>query len=71
MRARCIDSTCRRVVSSSQATFFSGTRTIDMERCGMVFITTGQLRSTKPELRFWVASYTARVLSEIRDGEGL
>ena len=33
--------------------------------------TTAQLHSTKPELRFCAGSNTARVVSEIRDGEDL
>ena len=32
---------------------------------------TTQLHSTKPELRFCAGSNTARVVSEIRDGEDL
>ena len=32
-------------------------------------ITTAQLHSPKPELRFWTALYTARGVLEIRDGE--
>ena len=36
-----------------------------------VVITTAQLHSTTPELRFWVGSKPARGVSEIRDGEDL
>ena len=38
---------------------------------GVVVITTAQLHSTKPELRFCAGSNPARGLSEIRDGEDL
>ena len=38
---------------------------------GVVVITTAQLHSTKPELRFRAGSYPARGVSEIRDGEDL
>ena len=38
-------------------------------RCGVVVITTAQLHSPKPELRFWTGLYTARGVLEIRDGE--
>ena len=44
------------------------------ERCwrrGVVVITTAQLHSTKPELRFCAGSNPARGVSEIRDGEDL
>ena len=40
-------------------------------RCGVVVITTAQLHSTKPELRFCAGSNPARGVSEIRDGEDL
>ena len=40
-------------------------------RRGVVVITTAQLHSTKPELRFRAASNPARGMSEIRDGEDL
>ena len=40
-------------------------------RRGVVVITTGQLHSTKPELRFCVGSNSARSVSEIPDGEDL
>ena len=40
-------------------------------RCGAVVITTAQLHSTKPELRFCTGSNPARGVSEIRDGEDL
>ena len=40
-------------------------------RCGVVVITTAQLHSTKPELRFGAGSNHARSMSEIRDGEDL
>ena len=39
--------------------------------CGAVVITTTQLHSTKPELRFCTSSNPARGVSEIRDGEDL
>ena len=38
---------------------------------GIVVITTAQLYSTKPELRFCTGSNPARGVSEIRDGEDL
>ena len=40
-------------------------------RPGVVVITTAQLHSTKPELRFCAGSNPARGVSEIRDGEDL
>ena len=40
-------------------------------RIGVVFITTAQLHSTKPELRFCAGSNPARGVSDIRDGEDL
>ena len=40
-------------------------------RRGVVVITTAQLHSTKPELRFCTGSNPARWVSEIRDGEDL
>ena len=40
-------------------------------RHGVVVITTAQLHSTKPELRFHAGSNPARGVSEIRDGEDL
>ena len=40
-------------------------------RCGVVAITTAQLHSTKPELRFCAGSNPACGVSEIRDGEDL
>ena len=38
---------------------------------GVVVITTAQLHSTKPELRFCGGSNPPRSMSEIHDGEGL
>ena len=38
---------------------------------GIVVITTAQLHSTKPEIRFCAGSNLARGVSEIRDGEDL
>ena len=38
---------------------------------GVVVITTAQLHSTKPELRFCAGSNPARDMSEICDGEDL
>ena len=38
---------------------------------GVVVITTAQLHSTKPKLRFCAGSNPARGVSEIRDGEDL
>ena len=38
---------------------------------GVVVMTTAQLHSTKPELRFCAGSNPARGMSEIRDGEDL
>ena len=40
-------------------------------RRGVVVITTAQLHSTKPELRFCTGSNPAHGISEIRDGEDL
>ena len=40
-------------------------------RRGVVVITTTQLHSTKPELRFCAGSNPAHGVSEIRDGEDL
>ena len=40
-------------------------------RRGVVVITTAQLHSTNPELRFCAGSNPARGVSEIRDGEDL
>ena len=40
-------------------------------RRGVVVVTTAQLHSIKPELRFCADSNPARGMSEIRDGEGL
>ena len=39
--------------------------------CGVVVITTAQLHSTKPELRFCRGSNSARGVSEICNGEDL
>ena len=44
---------------------------IAMWRHGVVVITTAQLHSTKPELRFCAGSNPACGVSEIRDGEDL
>ena len=44
---------------------------MQMWRRGVVVITTAQLHSTKPELRFCTGSNPARGVSEIRDGEDL
>ena len=38
---------------------------------GVVVITTAQLHSTKPELRFYAGSNPACGMSEIHDGEDL
>ena len=40
-------------------------------RRGVVVISSAQLHSTKPELRFRAGSNPARGVSEIRDGEDL
>ena len=40
-------------------------------RCGVMVITTAQLHSSKPELRFWAGSNPARGVSKICDGEDL
>ena len=40
-------------------------------RHGVVVITTAQLQSTKPKLRFWAGSNPACGVSEIHDGEDL
>ena len=47
------------------------TRYTRLWRRGVVVITTAQIHSTKPELRFCADSNRARGVSEIRDGEGL
>ena len=39
--------------------------------CGVVVITTVQLHSTKPELRFCAGSNPAHGVSKIHDGEDL
>ena len=39
--------------------------------CGVLVITTAQLNSTRPGLRFCAGSNSARGVSEIRDGENL
>ena len=39
--------------------------------CGVVVITSAQLYSTKPELRFCAGSNPARGVLEIRDGKDL
>ena len=44
---------------------------LKMWRRGVVVITTAQLHSTKPELRFCAGSNPARAVSEIRDGEDI
>ena len=41
------------------------------DNIGSVVITTAQLHSTKPELRFCAGSNPARGVSEIHDGEDL
>ena len=54
--------------------FLRGTKNIFffwLWRRGVVVITTAQLHSAKPELRFCAGSNPARVVSEIRDGEYL
>ena len=38
---------------------------------GVVVITTVQIHSTRPELRFWASSNLARGMSEIRNDEDL
>ena len=40
-------------------------------RCGVVAITTGQLQSTKSELKFCADSNPAHGMSEIHNGEDL
>ena len=42
---------------------------VDLIYSGNVVITTAQLHSTKPELRFCAGSNTPLSVSEIRDGE--
>ena len=42
-----------------------------MWHSGVVFITTAQLNSSKPDLRFCAGSNPARGVSEIRDGDDL
>ena len=51
----------------------TGKRLIRLQlwRRGVVVITTAQLHSTKPELKFCAGSNPARGVSEIRDGEDL
>ena len=44
---------------------------VQLRHRGVVVITTSQLHSTKPELRFCKDSNPARGVSEIRDGEDL
>ena len=44
---------------------------ISQWRRGIVVITTAQLHSSKPELRFCAGSYPARSVSEIQGGEDL
>ena len=46
-------------------------KTKTMHRRGVMVITTAQLHSTKPELRFCAGSNLACGVSEIRDGEDL
>ena len=46
-------------------------RTMNLRRRGVVVITTAQLHSTKPELRFCADSNPARGVSEFRDGKDL
>ena len=41
------------------------------KQAGVMVITTAQLHSTKPELRFCAGSNLASGVSEIRDGEDL
>ena len=43
----------------------------NINRRGVVVITTAQLHPTKPELRFCAGSNPAHGVSEIRDGEDL
>ena len=43
----------------------------DFGCCGVVVITTAQLHSTKPELRFCASSSSANGVSEIHNGEDL
>ena len=38
---------------------------------GVVVVTTAQLHSTKPKLRFYAGSKPAQGVSDIRDGEDL
>ena len=42
-----------------------------LRRRGLVVLTFAQLRSSKPELRFWRGSNSARGVLEIHDGEYL
>ena len=42
-----------------------------LRRSKVVVITTAQIQSTKPELRFCTGSNLAHVVSEIGDGEDL
>ena len=50
---------------------FTGIKNTIEWRCGVVVITTAQLHSTKPELKFCPGSNPAHGMSEIRDGEDL
>ena len=50
---------------------FRDFKNLDIRGRGVVVITTAQLHSTKPELRFWASSNPARGGLEIRDGEAL
>ena len=60
---------CRCVAINNQLELFINPQ--KSWRSGVGVITTAQLHSTKPELRFWAGSNPARVVSEIRDGEEL
>ena len=57
---------CKRIERNSFALYG-----VNWWRCGVVVITTAQLHSTTPELRFCAGSNPARSVSEIRDGEDL
>ena len=54
----------KKTIRTSQLEVFSWRREV-------VVITTAQLHSTKPELRFCASSNPVRGVSEIRDGEDL
>ena len=59
--------TCYHIVVSA----VSISKSLIYWRRGVVVITTAQLHSTKPELRFCAGSSPARAVTEIHDGKDL